>query len=41
MKMHTNTTVALKLNSMSSLLLCAVFLLICIFCNQSENKKSS
>ena len=31
-KMHTNTTVALKPNFMSSFLLCAVFLLIiCIF----------
>ena len=30
-KMHSNTTVALKLNFMSSLLLKAVFLLICIF----------
>ena len=33
--MYTNTTVALKPNFMSSLLLRAVFLLICIFINNS------
>ena len=32
-KMNTNTTVAQKLNFMSSLLFCAVFLFLCIFCN--------
>ena len=32
-KIHINTTVARKPNFMSSLLLCAVFLLICIFLN--------
>ena len=37
--MLTNTTVALKPNFMSSLLLCAVFLYTCIFFNPS--KKSS
>ena len=33
--MHTNSTVALKPNLMSSLLIRAVFLLICIFLNNS------
>ena len=34
-KIYTNTTVALKPNFMSSLLLCAVFLQICIFFKHS------
>ena len=36
-KMDTNTTEGLKPNFMSSLLSYAVFLLICIFLNHSEN----
>ena len=39
--MHSNKTVALKPNFMSSLLLRAVFLLICIFLNNSFKLKSS
>ena len=35
------TTAALKLNFMSSLLLCSVFLYLCISGNHSENLKSS
>ena len=38
-KMHTNTTVAHKPNCMSSLSLCTVFLLICIFLHHSLNLK--
>ena len=38
--MHTNTTVALKPNFMSSLLLCALFLFICIFCHNSQKFKT-
>ena len=36
--MHTNRTVALKPNFMSSLLLRAVYLLVCIFLNISYSK---
>ena len=36
--MHSNTTVALNPNFMSSLVLRAVFLLICIFLNHSSSK---
>ena len=39
--MHTNTTVAVNPNFMSSFLLCAVFLEICICFNHSQNFKSS
>ena len=37
--MLTNITVSLKPNLMSSLLLCAVFLYICIFFDPSKNYK--
>ena len=37
--MHTYTTVALKPNCMSSLLLCAVFLQIFLFFNYPQNNK--
>ena len=40
-KMHTSTTAGLNPNFLSSLLLCAVFLLICIFLNHSKNLKST